>query len=147
MKTIKRNFLAILVLTLVFGCGGGGQPTKDQLISDLKAACQGLLDKDYDTAGKYFKMPEDAPKEKIEKQLSRMLEINEISLAGIDILEEKGKFGTLKEIFPEKAARWAERAKVAVEDCYAMRHEGAEVAAVWSEGRFELIRLDDVGKL
>ena len=45
-----------------------------------------------------------------EPELAKMAERQEISAAGVTKLLEKGKFGPAQEVFPDRAAGWAERA-------------------------------------
>ena len=144
-----RIFLfALLLASITFGCSAKSEPTKEQLISDLKSVYELLSDGDYDGAAEYFKGPEGMPKAMLAKELRGILEKRELSMEGIEVLDRKGKFGTLSEIFPDHAEGWMARNKLSPDaECYAISYEGAEVAAHWTGDRFELIRLDDVGKI
>ena len=48
---------------------------------------------------------------------------DEISLAGLKVLQKEGAFGPLKEIFPAEANAWVTQAGVSVEDCVAFKLE------------------------
>ena len=48
---------------------------------------------------------------------------DEISDAGIEEIRRHGRYGSLAEIFPEDASRWAESASLRVEDCVAFKLE------------------------
>jgi len=85
--------------------------------------------------------------EQMQKAAAGFIQKREISAGGIDILEAKGRYGPLLEVFPDRGANLAKRAGVDAAACYAMSLENAEVAAHWDGQAFRLIRLDDVGKL
>ncbi|MDJ0973644.1 MAG: hypothetical protein QNJ98_04230 [Planctomycetota bacterium] len=130
------------------GDGGGGPPTKADVVSHLEGLLAAIEAKDWDGAGAHMLLNENAPpKEKWPDVFAGMVSKKEISKAGIAILAEKGKFGPLKEIFEGRGESWAKRAGVPVEECYALAHDGAEVAVIRGAGGLKLIRLDDVGKL
>ena len=148
MKYIKTYLALMLLLTFAVGCSGSASPTKEQFISDLKSVFELLDTEKFEQAADYFKAPGEVPKQEIVKDLKRFTERDEISQKGIEILEQNGSFGKLKEIFPERGLSWAERNEITtLDDCYAMSFEGAEVAALWDGGKFVFFRMDDVGKL
>ncbi len=148
MILLKKYFSALILALFLLGCQGSSQPSKEQLISDLKSVYELLSKGDNLAAVDYFKGPDGIPKEDLAKDLGGILEKRELSLSGIEVLEKNGKFGKLSEIFPERGERWMERNGITTpEDCYGLGYEGAEVAAYWNGNKFLLIRLDDVGKL
>ena len=145
------------------GCGGesdGGKgggaaaqaaatpPTPEDVIAHLRGALAAIQTKDWDAASGYFHFGPRAPKPaEVPDALASMVAKQEISADGIDILAARGRFGPLAEVFPERGASWAERAEVPLERCYALAHEGGEVAVFAGDDGLKLIRLDDVGKL
>jgi len=122
-------------------------PTKDTLVQTLRDLLAAIEADDLDTAAAHMIEFPGMSKEDVHKALPGFVEKREISGPGIEILAEKGTFGPLAEVFPERGAHWAERVKVDPAECYALSHEGAEVAGLWNGKAFKLIRLDDVGKL
>lgn len=148
MNSISKIWLALFLVALITGCGGSAEPTKEQLISDLKSVHKLLAAGDNMAAVEYFKTPDEMPKEKLAREMGGFLKKNEISSEGIEILDQKGKFGKLMEVFPERGGKWMARNKLSnPEECYGLGYQNAEVAAWWTGTKFQLIRLDDVGKL
>jgi PBP1b-binding outer membrane lipoprotein LpoB len=161
MKSILTIILLILV---VAGCNWTGnknggtengstksakaEPVKDEAVRVLRAALSALEAKDYDKAATFFKIPANASSEEKKTQLARLLELNEISKTGIDILARDGKWGKLDEAFDaERAKRFAERANVPLESCYGLSLKNAEAGFYWDGEQFKIIRCDDIGKL
>jgi hypothetical protein len=122
-------------------------PTKDNMVATLKKVHAALAAKDYKKAVGFFALPKGMDPAKAEKAVSRLIEKNEISEPGIDILAAKGTFGKLSELAPDKGKRRADRAGVPLEECYVLAFEEAEVMAHWDGSSFKIFRLDDVGKL
>lgn len=122
--------------------------TKDAVMAHLQGVLKAIQEKDWDAAAAHFQFGPRAPKkEDWPAAFAGMLEKNELSAAGLTILAEKGSFGSLMEVFPERGAAWAERAEVPLERCYALSFDGAEVAVFAGDAGLRIIRLDDVGKL
>jgi len=122
-------------------------PTRDYFVKTLREFLDALKSGDVDAAAAYLHpFPNMGPAE-VEKALPDFLEKDEISGPGLDILAEKGTFGPLAEVFPERGASWAGRVKADPAKSYAMAYEGAEVAALWTGKLFLIFRLDDIGKL
>ncbi|MDF1702347.1 MAG: hypothetical protein P1V36_14445 [Planctomycetota bacterium] len=163
-----RVFFVALALSFTLplaGCGGdqGGEVdtkgpsgkaaavapvTKDAMVAHLQTVLKAILGKDWDAAAACFHFGPRAPgKEDWPEAFEGMIKKKELSEAGLAILAEKGTFGTLEAVFAERGASWAERAEVALERCYALGHDGAEVAVFASDDGLKIIRLDDVGKL
>ncbi len=148
MKAYKNYFIAILLATFAFGCQGSANPDKDQLISDLKTVFKLLSEEKYEAAADHFRGPEGLSKDKMVRGMKGMIEKNEISMPGIEVLAAKGNFGPLMEVFPERGGSWLERNGISsAENCYGLGFDRAEVAAYWTGSEFQLFRLDDVGKL
>ncbi|MCF6313763.1 MAG: hypothetical protein L3J39_15065 [Verrucomicrobiales bacterium] len=83
---------------------------------------------------------------------SPFIKRKEISLDGILRLEKEASFDKASVLFgADKAASLAKRSGVDVEHCYGFYHQTkeatAEVIALWKDGTFKIVRLDDVGKL
>lgn len=73
---------------------------------------------------------------------------DEISPEGIAALRHDARFGSLQEIFPEEAKRWAEQAQVGVDECVAFRREQdglrTEVVLVREGQSFKILRCNNV---
>ena len=122
-------------------------PTRDYFIKTLREFLDALESGDVDAAAAYLHPFPDMGPADVEKALPAFLEKQEISGPGLDILAEKGTFGSLAEVFPERGAGWAGRVKADPTKSYAMAFEGAGVAALWTGKLFLFYRLDGVGKL
>ncbi len=123
-------------------------PSKTGLIELLKTTYALLEKGDYPSASKYFVLPPKFTPNMLEAFIKR----REISLDGIIRLEKEAKFGKASAVFGDKkAAALAKRAGVDVTQCYGFYHQSkeatAEVIALWKDGGFKIVRLDDVGKL
>ena len=119
-----------------------------KMLENLNVILEKIHQKKFEEASNYFFFKKTATQQEIETQLTRFIEINELSAEGIIILAENGSFGKLFDIFPERAAQWLGRVGLEDDrDCYAFRFKCAEVAGKWNGERFILFRLDDVGKL
>ena len=123
------------------------KPNKEALITILGDLNTKLEGKDYKGAVNFMQpFPNMKPGE-MEKALANFQDRGEISAKGILILKEKGKFGELLDVFPERAKTFAKNAGVDAAACYALSLDDAEVVGFWNGKSFHLIRLDDVGKL
>lgn len=156
MKILPRSShsLILLALTLALSlpalCTAQDQssPNKALLIEQLKTTYALLEKGDYLAASKYFVLPAKFTPDMLEPFIKR----REISLAGILRLEKDARFGKASTLFgAEKAASLAKRAGVDVTQCYGFYHQTpeatGEVIALWQDGSFKIVRLDDVGKL
>lgn len=155
MNSPKAIVCILSLFILLIGCGESSettqesnQPTKEQMIADLNMIHELLSEGEYLTAAERFNGPEGMSPQKIAKSMKGWLKKREISERGIEVLDEKGKFGKLNEVFPEKGGDWMKRNEVTTPDaCYGLGYKNAEVAAIWDGGKFIFFRLDDVGKL
>lgn len=153
----KFSCLMIAIALFVFaGCGksdsspsvNAGAPTKEAAVQVLRSLLTALEAKDYDKAATLVYIPPQMPPDDIKKGLGRILELQELSAPGIDILVEKGKWGKLAEVYgADRANRFVERSKVPVDECYGLNYEGAEAGFYWDGKQFKIIRVDDIGKL
>ena len=124
------------------------EPSREQFLNDLNFLYRKMSNGKYEEARNYLKIPKSISTEEIESELNKSIENNEISAEGIAILSEKGSFGKLRDIFPERADKWLKESEVDNEEnCFAMRFNQAEVAGSWNGKNFVFFRLDDVGKL
>lgn len=123
------------------------EPNKESAATALGDLAKAMAAKDYPAARQVLVLPEGATDEQLDAELAKMAEREEISEAGVKKLIEEGKFGPAKEIFPEQADGWAERAKVKVDDCYAFSLDPAEAMLHWDGSGFKILRFDDIGKL
>jgi hypothetical protein len=125
------------------------QPTRVQMLNDLNLLYRKMSNRKFEEVKKLIKFRSSSvSQEEIETEISRSIENKEISAEGIAILSEKGSFGKLRDIFPEKADFWLERNEITnEEDCFAIKLNQAEVAGFWNGKNFVFFRLDDVGKL
>ncbi len=124
------------------------QPTKAIFIETLQSLFELLAEEDYEAAAKYLVLPPDFNPEMLKSLISKQ----EISQAGIELLSRSAKFGTAQEVFgAERAAYFANRAGVDVQNCYGFNYETeaatAEVIGLWNQVEFKLFRIDDIGKL
>jgi hypothetical protein len=85
--------------------------------------------------------------EEAKKRLPMLIEKEGITQNAIDILALKATFGPLGELWPERGAYWAKKAKVDVKDCYGLKADPAEIAVHWSGMELRFIRIDDLHKL
>jgi len=122
-------------------------PDREAAVAHLRKTAAALEAKNYQEAAAYFKLPEGAPPDAVAKEMGKLLEKREISAAGVETLAKDGKWGSLKEVFGDKGVRWSDRAKVPIDQCYALGKDPAEVAFFWDGSKFLIFRLDDVGKL
>jgi len=166
MTTRTRFFVATVVLVLLAGCGGRSSPGADpaaksadtsapaqaaptkeavvHLLGDLVAALEAG---NHAKAVEYFQLFPGMSRAQAKAAMGTLLEKQEISAAGVEILAERGRFGPLLEIVPDRAEAWAKKAGVDPAKCVALVHEGAEVAVYAGAEGLLLIRCDDVGKL
>jgi hypothetical protein len=76
---------------------------------------------------------------------------DEISTEGLAVLRKEGRFGTLKEIFPQEAEKWAEQAGVNAQDCLAFRLDRngltAELVVLRNEPFGKIVRCNNISQL
>ena len=123
-------------------------PTKASLIATLDAVLPHLEKNELAAASEFFVLPPNFKPEMLDGFVDRQ----EISLEGIRCLEQEARFAKAADLFGDERARnIADRASADVHNCYGFKHEAsgevAEVVALWGDGRFKLVRLDDVGKI
>jgi hypothetical protein len=151
--SMKKIIVLLVLALMVVSCGKlpgikTAEPTKENAVQTLRDALTALEAKDYDKAATYFKVPANAPPDEVKKQLARLLEINELSSNGIDILARDGKWGKLEEVFgADRAKSMTERSGVPVDSCYGLNLRNAEAGFYWDGKQFKIIRCDDIGKL
>jgi hypothetical protein len=102
---MKKIFL-ILVLVFASLTTFSQSADQEQFINDLRNLHSLLLSKDYAKAKECFITPRFISEEEMNEMLGRLIENSEISDAGIELLSKNGTFGSLRQIFPEKADKW-----------------------------------------
>lgn len=152
-----RRPAPLLALLLLLGAGCGSdeasapppppKPAREAFVAVLEDLLQALEAKDYDAARGCMAPFPGVRDQDMKEDLADLLERREISPEGLAILAKDGTFGPLLELFPKRGRRFANAAGVDATLCWAMSHDGAEVAAHWTGDAFRIIRLDDVGKL
>ena len=159
MRKLSCLVFAIAFLVAIAGCkksnvqtdGTGGStagPTKEAAVQTLRSFLAAVEAKEYSKAAAMVQTSSEVSPAEIERSLGRMLENNELSARGIDILAERGKWGKLAEVFgADRASRLIARAGVPVDDCYGLNLENAEAGFYWNGKEFKLVRVDDIGKL
>jgi hypothetical protein len=142
-------FLVGVVILLVVLLGGGSGPTRANAVQALRNLADALETRDYDRAEKILWAPPDVKLSPAlrRKAMDALLTRQEISRKGVEILAERGTWGTLTEVFGDRARGWAERNKVPLHECYGLRLAPAEAGFFWDGKGFRVIRCDDIGKL
>lgn len=123
------------------------EPTREAAVELLKSLATELEAGNEAAAVKFMGTYPGMSEEDMTGQMKGFLEKNEISSAGVEILAQKGKWGMLTEVFPDRGARLAEKWEVSPDECWALGYENAEAAFHWTGEKFEAIRCDDIGKL
>jgi ethanolamine utilization microcompartment shell protein EutL len=155
-----------LVLGLLAGCGGESSPktgpvtrppaapaqgptapTKEAVVGLLRDLVAALESGNHAKATEYFQLFPGMSRAQAKEAVGTLLDKREVSAAGVAILAEKGRFGPLLDVVPDRGEAWAKKAGVDPAKCVALVHEGAEVAVYWGDVSLLLIRCDDVGKL
>jgi hypothetical protein len=150
MKKFSYLLIALALLTFA-GCKSNATssgPTKDAAVQTLRAFLAAVEAKDYDKAAGMLKLPPQVTSDDIKKGLGRILELQEISSKGIDIIADKGKWGKLEEVFgADRANRFVERSGVSLNDSYGLSYQDAEAAFFWDGQQFKITRVNNIGKL
>jgi tetratricopeptide (TPR) repeat protein len=124
-------------------------PTKADLIKTLESLYPLLAAEKYEDAMDHFALPEGVKS----SELAPILERRELSAAGIEVLKNNAKLDTGSALYGEdRVKQILERMGLdAGTATYGFKHQAnqstGEVLGVWKEGKFKLVRLDDVGKL
>jgi hypothetical protein len=149
-----RRATAIAATLLTVACASralaADEPTKQQAVEHLKGFVAALEASDFDRAMTYLAMPAGGTAEQLKKALARMVQHQEITKQGLEVLAAHGTWGKLSEVAPDKAAKWAEDFKVPVGQCWGLVYERAEAAFHFDpkgKGGLKIIRCDDIGKL
>ena len=129
-----------------------GGPTREAAIQRLRDVLAVLESKDYSKAMAFFAFPAAERPRSAEAAFGKLIEQKEISAKGIDVLATKGKYGKLADVLgPEKAASYADKFALPVDECYGFSVDGkqanASVGFHWDGRELKLIRLNNVGKL
>lgn len=124
------------------------EPTKADLIKTLETIYPLLEAENYSAAAELVMMPSSLNPE----MLSGILKAKELSMSGIKQLSRDAKFGKATDLFgTERATSLVKKMGADVDKCYGFNHETdqatGEIIAQWDGARFQLVRIDDVGKL
>ena len=126
------------------------KPNKQQLINTLKSYLSKLKSGDYEGAASHLVIPSDID---FKPEMIKGFENSEnISLAGIERLAKEAKFGRSTDQFRESLVnRHASSVGVDTTETYGFKFEAedgtAEVIAKWQDGKFKLIRIDDIRRI
>ncbi len=151
---LRALMLSLAILTFTAcggddpsGDGGGGdvvvKPSKEAIVALLKSLEAANAAGDLDKAVTYL-VPFGNLKS---SDIPKLLEREGVNTAAIDKLAEKGAFGPLAEIYPERGEYFAKKAGVALAECYALRADPAEIAVHFDGKQLRFIRIDDLHKL
>ena len=149
---IRSARLGALILSLsgllIAGRALAAEPTKADAVTVLRGLFSALEAKDYAKAAAFLQNPPGLSPEVLQKEVAKFIERNEISAAGITVLDAKGKWGKLSEaVEPARAQRFADKFGVALEACYGLALGNAEAGFFWDGKQLRIIRCDDIGKL
>ncbi len=150
------TFIAACALTI--GCGGKGgglANTSDDLdkagaVAVLEGVLAKIESKSYSDLEAVMAAPKGREAElagMLEKMAPSLIEKKEISAEGIKVMADKGKYGTLAEVLPDRVESWSKRFGVKGDDCRAFSHENAQAAFCKMDGVWKIIRLNNLGKL
>ena len=162
VKVALIFILSITVLLLIFVAlwfflrqeeGPSVDPRRAETVKVLQEVSRCVLDGDRESIIDHVLLPKSLESRTPQEQgdlLVRDLR-TEVSDDGIEFLVDKGKFGPLLEIFPEKGPKWADVAGVVAGNCVAFRLDiddvTAEVVLVKKEGHFLIVRCNDVKRV
>lgn len=155
LRRARKTLTSLIVVFCVLPCSASSvfaaqdnEPSKELLIASLRGLYENIEKGDLDAAAKFVVMPPGMQP----SDLAGLIEKRELSKDGIAHLAAKAKFGTATELFgSERAAHFANKMKVDASMCFAFNHTfddvTAEAMALWKNGQFKLVRVDDIGKL
>ena len=166
---MKKLLLILLSVTLIFSCAEKKEknettnPTKELMINTLYKLHDELKNKNYDNSIKYIIFTDslflanrgveftDTVRKRLISSMSRLIELNEISERGIQILSSDAVFGKVTDVYQdiERRKRQIERLRLIENQCFGLYIEntGIEVMAVWRNNKFLFYKLDNIGKL
>ena len=152
MRHIVLFVLLLSVSLVVPACGGdtGGQtgpPTKADIVALLRTLESSVTSGDLDAALATLVPIGSKTPEQMKPMLSKLLKTEGVTAASIAKAEAQGTAGPLLELWPERAAFWAKKAKVDIAECYGLKADPAEIGVHWDGSRLRFIRIDDLHKL
>jgi hypothetical protein len=161
---MKKLLLILLCLPLI----GFGQsvkhPTKELMINTLYKLHDELRNKNYENAIEYvffndslflvnngLEFIPDTEKKRRISQMPRLIELNEISERGIQILSSNAVFGKVTDVYEDTERRLSQikvRGLIA-NKCFGLNIDNTslEVMAIWRNNKFLFYKLDNIGKL
>ena len=166
---MKKLLLILLSVTLIFSCAEKKEkkettnPTKELMINTLYELHDELKNKNYENSIEYFIFTDslflanrgveltDTERKSFISSMSRLIELNEISERGIQILSSDAVFGKVTDVYQdlERRKRQIESLRLIENQCFGLYIEntGIEVMAVWRNNKFLFYKLDNIGKL
>ncbi len=155
----KMALLAVVALCcLGAGCARSEAPdpegneaplTHEAALGQLRSVAERLQNHDYRSMDEVFAIPPGATAAELFAQLPSLVQDQEISAGGVEVLAREGRWGPLSALEDaERLSTYAARFGFAASDCLGLQRPPAEVVFCRdAEGRYRIVRLDDVGKL
>ena len=149
MKSKHIHFSFLILITFLvtsFNIKKQG-PTKELMIQTLFEVNELLVNKNYEKASNYFLLPQGLSQEEINSELSKLIELKEISKDGIENLEKKGVYGKVIDIYQNKGQKEISKKQLDPENCYGilLANTWVEVMALWENESFKFFRIDNIG--
>ena len=125
--------------------------SKQLILDALYELNDALINKQYSKAASFFIVPNEMSQKMLEEEVKNILELQEISKIGIDVLSESANFGTIQEIYGDIGAQKAAASQLDPSKCYGLGITAGstpiEVMCYWDSVSVRFFRLDNVGKL
>ena len=161
-----KKLLLILLCVPLIGFGQSVKhPTKELMINTLYELHDELRNKNYENAIEYFFFGDDSlflvnsglefipdtEKKRRISQMPRLIELNEISERGIQILSSYAVFGKVTDVYEDTERRLSQikvRGLIA-NKCFGLNIDNTslEVMAICRNNKFLFYKLDNIGKL
>ncbi|GAB7089503.1 hypothetical protein [Marinifilum fragile] len=108
-----------------------------------------LKSENYLNARQYFIDLKEINDENFIEIVSDLIEKQEISKEGIQILSSKVQFGKLEKVYGQKGVSEASRKDLNINNCYGIFIENTniEAMALWDGNHFKFFRIDSIGRL
>ena len=121
-------------------------PTKSHVIHALTNLYIALEAGDFELVLSFLIAPSGFTKEEINNELETMLERNEITLEGVQRLQEKATLASVEEHHGERGLLKAERAGLNSEECSALYIEGTNIECMfhWNGEKLRFFRIDNI---
>lgn len=121
-------------------------PQKEEIITALTALYDALKKKDYETAKTYVAPPLDWDEATLNKKLKEIVDNDNLTPSGIEMLRTDGYVGPVDEVYGERGITKAENAGLNPYECYALYDfvSNAECMFFWDGLTIRFYRLDDI---